>query len=93
MVHKLNVDLDYRLVKQKRKSYALERNQVAVKEVEKLLQNAFIREVYYLDWLSKVVMVKKSNGKWRMCIDFTNLAISTRPIRKIAFPCPESTCS
>ena len=33
----------------------------------------FIREVYYPDWLANVVMVKKANGKWRMCIDFTDL--------------------
>ena len=33
----------------------------------------FIREVYYPDWLANVVIVKKANGKWRMCIDFTDL--------------------
>ena len=33
----------------------------------------FIREVYYLDWLANVVMVKKANGKWKMCVDFTDL--------------------
>ena len=33
----------------------------------------FIREVYYLDWLANMVMVKKASGKWRMCVDFTNL--------------------
>ena len=33
----------------------------------------FIREVYYLGWLTNVVMVKKANGKWRMCVDFTDL--------------------
>ena len=32
-----------------------------------------IREVYYPEWLANVVMVKKANGKWRMCVDFTNL--------------------
>ena len=38
------------------------------------MQNVeFIREVYYLDWLANVVMVKKANGKWRMCVDFTDL--------------------
>ena len=38
------------------------------------LQNAeFIREVYYPDWLTNVVMVNKANGKWRMCIDFMDL--------------------
>ena len=33
----------------------------------------FIREVYYPDWLVNVVMVKKANDKWRMCVDFTDL--------------------
>ena len=32
-----------------------------------------MREVFYLDWLANVVMVKKSNGKWRMCVDFIDL--------------------
>ena len=33
----------------------------------------FIREVYYPEWLANVILVKKTNGKWRMCIDFTDL--------------------
>ena len=44
-----------------------------MEEVHKLQAVEFIREVYYLDWLANVVMVKKANGKWRMCIDFTDL--------------------
>ena len=44
-----------------------------MEEVEKLLTTGFIREVYYPRWLANIVMVKKSNGKWRMCVDFTDL--------------------
>ena len=44
-----------------------------MEEVEKLLTARIIQEVYYPEWLANVVMVKKSNGKWRMCVDFTNL--------------------
>ena len=44
-----------------------------MEEKEKLLTTGFIREVYYPKWLANVVMVKKSNGKWRMCVDFINL--------------------
>ena len=44
-----------------------------MEEVEKLLTAGFIREVYYPRWLANIVMVKKSNGKWRMCVDFTDL--------------------
>ena len=29
--------------------------------------------MYYPDWLANVVMVKKANGKWRMCVHFTDL--------------------
>ena len=28
---------------------------------------------HYPNWLANVVMVKKANGKWRMCIDFMDL--------------------
>ncbi|GKV50976.1 hypothetical protein SLEP1_g57654 [Rubroshorea leprosula] len=46
----------------------------AVKEeVEKLLQAGFVRKVDYCEWVANPVMVKKANGKWRMCIDYTNL--------------------
>ena len=44
-----------------------------MEEVFKLLEADFIREVYYLEWLANMVMMKKANKKWRMCIDFTNL--------------------
>ena len=30
-------------------------------------------EVHYLDWLANVVVMRKKNGKWKVCIDFTNL--------------------
>jgi len=39
-----------------------------------LLKTDFIRETLYPDWLANLVMIKKKNdGKWRVCIDFTNL--------------------
>jgi hypothetical protein len=42
-------------------------------EVKRFLSAGVIREVKYLEWLANTVMVKKANGKWRMCIDFTDL--------------------
>lgn len=38
-----------------------------------LLRAKFIREANYLEWISNVVLVKKTNGKWRMCIYFNDL--------------------
>ena len=42
-------------------------------EVNKLLDANFIRKAYYPEWLANVVMVKKANRKWKMCVDFTDL--------------------
>jgi hypothetical protein len=42
-------------------------------EVQRLLDAGFIREVVYPKWLSNVVMVRKKNGKWWVCTDFTDL--------------------
>uniref|UniRef100_A0A2N9GLE6 Uncharacterized protein n=1 Tax=Fagus sylvatica TaxID=28930 RepID=A0A2N9GLE6_FAGSY len=54
-------------------------------EVDKLLTAGFIREVYYPEWLANVVMVKKPNGKWRMCVDFTDL---NKACPKDSYPLP-----
>ncbi|GKV44660.1 hypothetical protein SLEP1_g51822 [Rubroshorea leprosula] len=49
-----------------------ERLKVIKEEVEKLLQAGFVRRVDYCEWVANPVLVKKANGKWRMCIDYTN---------------------
>ena len=54
-------------------------------EVRKLIAAKFIRELYYPDWLANVVMVKKANDKWRMCIDFTDL---NKAYPKDSYPLP-----
>ncbi|XP_019414564.1 PREDICTED: uncharacterized protein LOC109326326 [Lupinus angustifolius] len=38
-----------------------------------LLEAGFIREITYTTWLANVVLVKKPSGKWRMCVDYTDL--------------------
>jgi len=42
-------------------------------ETKKLLDVGHIREIQSPERLANVVMVKKANGKWRMCVDFTDL--------------------
>ena len=42
-------------------------------EVIKLKQAGAIKEVFYPQWLANTVVVKKKNGKWRVCVDFTDL--------------------
>jgi hypothetical protein len=59
--------------KQKLRNMSEDKDEAIKAEVKRLLNAKVIREVAYLEWLANTVMVKKSNGKWRMCIDFTNL--------------------
>ncbi|XP_059654534.1 uncharacterized protein LOC132301284 [Cornus florida] len=71
--HRLNEDPSFKPIRQKRRVFTPERNRAISQEVEKLLKADFIREVQCPHWLSNVVLVKKTNGKWRLCVDFTNL--------------------
>ena len=73
IVHRLNFNSDSSPVRQKKRVFTQERDKAVAKEVRKLLEAGFIREVYYPDWLANVVMVRKNNEKWRMCVDFTDL--------------------
>ena len=51
-----------------------------------MLSTGFIREVYYPNWLANVVLVKKANGKLRMCVDFMDL---NKACPKDSFPLPK----
>ena len=42
-------------------------------EVVKLKQAGAIKEIFYLQWLANTLVVKKKTGKWRVCVDFTDL--------------------
>ena len=73
IVHRLNVSPSSSLIRQKKRVFAQEQDKVIADKVQKLLKADFILEVYYPNWLVNVVMVKKANGKWRMCVDFMDL--------------------
>ena len=73
ITHRLNVYPSSKLVHQKKRIFVPERDNAIKEEVQKLTTAEFIREVYYLDWLANVVMVKKANGNWRICVDFADL--------------------
>ena len=82
ITHRLNVSPSFKPVKQKRRSFAPERQKAINEEVSKLLQAGAIKEVEYPEWLANVVLVKKANGKWRLCINFTDINRA----------CPKDSC-
>ena len=55
-------------------------------EVAKLKQAGAIKEVFYPEWLANMVVVKKKSGKWRVCINFTDL---NKVCSKDPFPMPK----
>ena len=88
ITHHLNVHPSFKPVRQKKRVFAPERDNAIKEEVQKLTLAKFIREVYYPDWLAKVVMVKKTNGKWRICVDFIDL---NKACLKTVIHCPALT--
>jgi hypothetical protein len=83
--HSLNVDPTIRPRKQKLRKISDDKAEGARNEVKRLLSAGVIKEVIYPEWLTNTVMVKKANGKWRMCIDFTYL---NKACPKDEFPLP-----
>ncbi|GJR50329.1 reverse transcriptase domain-containing protein [Tanacetum coccineum] len=84
--HKLKIRQGYSPVRQKKRGQAPERAKAILEEVHKLVEAGIMREVYYHDWLSNPVMVKKSDGSWRMCVDFTDL---NKACPQDCYPLPE----
>lgn len=70
IVHKLSMDPYYLLVNQKK--FCSRKAKGHKMEVNKLLKTNFIKETHYRDWIANIVIVKKANSKWRICIDYTN---------------------
>ncbi|RVX06104.1 Transposon Ty3-I Gag-Pol polyprotein [Vitis vinifera] len=83
--HKLNVFPAARPIRQKIRRFHPDRQRVIQDEINKLLEAGFIREVSYPDWLANVVVVPKKEGKWRVCVDYTNL---NNACPKDSFPLP-----
>ncbi|XP_073120993.1 uncharacterized protein [Henckelia pumila] len=71
--HKLNILQGSRPVKQKKRHFGAEKDKVIAEQVRELLEAGHIKEVQFPTWLSNVVLVPKSTGKWRMCMDFRDL--------------------
>ncbi|XP_073137597.1 uncharacterized protein [Henckelia pumila] len=84
-LHQLNVESRIKPVKQKKRSFGVEKNKHITVEVEKLVKTKYIRPVTYPEWLENVVLVPKPGGKWRLFINFADL---NKACPKDLFPLP-----
>ena len=83
IVHRLNVDPSFPPKKQKSRRSERKHIEAVRSEVQKLKEAGAIKEIYLPEWLANTVVVKKKNGKWRVCVDFTDL---NRACPKDPFP-------
>ena len=68
ITHKLNVDPLVPPKKLKPKRSAKPHVEATKEEVEKLKHARAIKEVFFPEWPSNTVVMKKKNGKWRVYI-------------------------
>jgi len=85
LCHRLTMDEKVKPVVQRQKKFNEEKCLVIREETQKLFVVGHIREIQYPEWLANVVLVKKENGKWRMCVDFTDL---NKACLKDSYPLP-----
>ncbi|XP_021996336.1 uncharacterized protein LOC110893539 [Helianthus annuus] len=58
---------------QRRRSLGANKTNAMNEQVCELLKAGILREVRYQSWVANPVMVEKSNGGWRMGVDYTDL--------------------
>jgi len=85
ITHRLSIYKEARPIAQKKRKLGEEWRKAAREETDKLVQAGFIQKAHYTTWLANVVMVKQANGKWRMCVDYTNL---NKACPKDSYPLP-----
>jgi hypothetical protein len=71
--HSLDIQADSKPVRQRLRRFDEEKRRTIREEIHKLLATGFIKEVFHPEWLANPILVKKKNGKWRMCVDYTGL--------------------
>ena len=71
--HKINVVSSAKPIRKRVRRSHLDPYPVIQAEVDNLLKVGFIKGVKYPKWLANVVVVPKKGGKWRVCVDYTDL--------------------
>ena len=72
-------------VKQRLRRFNDEKRKAIGEEIAQLLAAGFIKEVFHPEWITNPVLVRKKNGTWRMCVDYTSL---NKTCPKVSYPLP-----
>jgi hypothetical protein len=83
--HSLDIRAGARPMKQTLRRFDEEKRRAIGEEIHKLLATEFIKEVFHPEWLANPVLVRKKDGKWRMCVDYTGL---NKTCPKVPYPLP-----
>ena len=84
--HHLNINPSVTPKKQPPRRSSKDHSDIVRDEVIKLKQTGAIKEVFYPEWLANTVVVKNKNGKWQVCVAFTDL---NKVCPKDHFPIPQ----
>ncbi|XP_057745015.1 uncharacterized protein LOC130962873 [Arachis stenosperma] len=83
--YRLAINPSIQPIAQKKLHLGTDKREAFLGETQKLLNAGFIKKLILISWLANVVMVKKHNGKWKMCVDYTDLK---KACPKGAYPLP-----
>jgi hypothetical protein len=84
--HKLHLDPLAKPIKQWLRWFTHDKKDGIKKEIARLLDASFIKEVYHPDWFANPILVPNKNKEWRMCVDYTDL---NKPCKKVPFGLPQ----
>lgn len=83
ITHELNIDPSFKPITQKRRPVREENATTIRQEVGKKVDPQFATEISFKTRFVNPVLVKKINGKWRMCVNFRDL---NKTCPKVAYP-------
>lgn len=76
VTHHLTIHPSAKPVVQRKQKVGEEKRATIDEELKNLSSARFITEIKYTTWLTNVVLLRKANKKWRMCVDFIDLNVA-----------------
>ncbi|KAL3693229.1 hypothetical protein R1sor_006880 [Riccia sorocarpa] len=83
--HKIELEDGAKPIRQKQRRVSPSMAEMVKEEINKLRVAGFIHEIENSEWVSPIVVVRKKNGKLRVCIDYKKLNAVTK---KDYYPLP-----